>query len=471
MKLRHNAKAAKVAKAVGAAHHTAGPTLAASLAAAIDHLRNERFDEAEPALNAILQRWPQQPDALHFLGVLLHTRGEMDEAEALIRRALAQVPDLPSAWNNLGNVLQLARRPDEAAEAYQQAVTHAPTAHDGAMALNNLGLLHRKQHRLDQSEQAFRTALAHAPDFADAWYNLSETLVQLGRIPEALEAHSRARVLWPAHLQPRSDVIRALMLLGEMEKAADLLREWLAEEPGNPVAAHMLAACQGGATPERASDGYVEQVFDQFASSFDSKLEALDYCAPALVVDALARAAGPATARLAIIDAGCGTGLCGPGLKPWALHLAGCDLSTGMLQRARVRQVYDVLHKAELTHYLDTQPGAFDAVVSADTLCYFGPLHAVFDAARRCLRPGGWLVFTVEALAEGSDPPHRLQGNGRYAHDRSYLHRTLGDAGFTVQAVQHEKLRKEGGLPVMGWLVTAQCRSEPDTPRSAWCPD
>ena len=455
MKLRPTAKAARDG-AVPILADSLAPSLAESLAAAIDHLRNERVDEAEPALNAILQRWPDQPDALHFKGVLLHTRGEMDEAVALIRRALALVPDLPSAWNNLGNVLQLARRPDEAAEAYEQAVHHAPTAQEGAMALNNLGLLHRKQHRLDQSEGAFRTALERAPDFADAWYNLSETLVQLGRLPEALIAHSRARVLWPAHLQPRNDVIRSLMLLGEKDKAAELLREWLAESPGDAVATHMLAACLGSESPERASDGYVEQVFDQFASSFDSKLEALDYSAPALVVAALARAAGPAAGHLAVVDAGCGTGLCGPGLKPWALHLAGCDLSTGMLQRARSRAVYDVLHKAELTHYLDTQPAAFDAVVSADTLCYFGPLQAVFAAAQRCLRGSGWLVFTVEALPEGSALPHRLQSNGRYAHDRGYLERALTEAGFRLLDVQHEKLRKEGGLPVMGWLVTAQ---------------
>ena len=140
MKLRPTAKAARDG-AVPILADSLAPSLAESLATAIDHLRNERVDEAEPALNAILQRWPDQPDALHFKGVLLHTRGEMDEAVALIRRALALVPDLPSAWNNLGNVLQLARRPDEAAEAYEQAVHHAPTAQEGAMALNNLGNL------------------------------------------------------------------------------------------------------------------------------------------------------------------------------------------------------------------------------------------------------------------------------------------------------------------------------------------
>ena len=36
------------------------------------------------------------------------------------------------------------------------------------------------------------------------------------------------------------------------------------------------------AAPERASDAYVEQIFDAYAASFDAQLEALAYRAPGL---------------------------------------------------------------------------------------------------------------------------------------------------------------------------------------------
>lgn len=461
MKKRPTAAAATAAS--GAPASTARP-LAQQLAAAIDHLRNERIEEAEPALLAILQRVPDQADALNFLGVLRHTQGRTDEAVALMRQSLAIIPDNATAWNNLGNVLLLAGRTEEAADAYDQAVRFGDGGgKEAPLALNNLGVLYRKLDRLGDSELACRRALELMPDFGDAWHNLSATLIKQGRINEGLVAHAKAVALWPEQQQSRQEVIRALLMLEERERAGELLRDWLASDPGNAVAQHMLAACQGSETPQRASDSYVQQVFDAFAGSFDAKLEALHYRAPELVTRALGEAVGAASATLDIVDAGCGTGLCGEGLRPYARQLAGCDLSVGMLRRAKSRRLYDVLHQAELTHYLDSQPGAFDVVVSADTLCYFGVLDAALRASQRCLRPGGWLIFTVEALPDEHEMAHRLQSNGRYAHRQDYVRDTLVAAGLAVRSLTGETLRLEAGEPVHGWLVTARSAEVPTT--------
>src|SRR5690606_35079457 len=133
------------------------------------------------------------------------------------------------------------------------------------------------------------------------------------------------------------------------------------------------------AAPARASDDYVRESFDAFAAEFDESLETLRYQAPRLVVDALA-AARP-DEGLRVLDAGCGTGLCGPLLRPLASHITGIDLSPGMIARARDRRmheggtaerpVYDELVVAELTSWLAHHPAQFDAVVAADVLVYF----------------------------------------------------------------------------------------------------
>jgi predicted TPR repeat methyltransferase len=420
---------------------------------AVALLRAERIDEADALLGQIRELAPDDPDALHFHGVLRHAQGRDDDGIALIRQSLARLEAQPGAWNNLGNLLLHTQRFNEAAAAYEASVLHADGDESAADALNNLATLQRRNGRWAESEDAARRAIALRPGFGDAWYNLSLALMGQHRVSEGLLANSRAIALWPRQMQGRSQVVRALTLLGEREQAAQLYREWLVEEPDNPVVRHMLTACEGG-TPPRASDAYVETVFDAYAESFDASLERLHYRAPELVAAEVERLFGAPHGALAVVDAGCGTGLCGPLLRPWAARLAGCDLSVGMLRRARPRGCYDVLHKAELGHYLATQPAAFDLVVSADTLCYFGDLHEVLGAAATALRAAGRIVFTVEALDDGETLT--LQATGRYAHSREHILDCLRAAGFGEAHIEPAVSRREGGRDVAGWLVSAR---------------
>ncbi|MBX3623027.1 MAG: tetratricopeptide repeat protein [Rhizobacter sp.] len=425
---------------------------------AVDLLRDKMLDEAEPLLLSVLQRWPGQPDALQFLGVLEHTRGHSDAALALIRQAIAGLPGQPGPLNNLGNVLVETQRYDEAVQAYRDCLALKP---DQVDALNNLATILRKRGEQAESEALCRRALKARPEFAQAWYNLSLTLLEQGRVDEGLKAHSQAIVLWPRHLQARNAVPKALVQLGRLDEAAQLYREWLATDPDNPVIKHHLAACSGGTVPERASDAYVEKTFDAFAATFDANLAALGYRAPQLVADLL-RELLPAPAReLDIHDLGCGTGLCGPMVRDWARDLSGCDLSQGMLDKAARRHVYDSLHHAELVAHMRAHPQGYDALICADTLCYFGELGEALQAARAALRPGGVLVFTVEALAPGDERPYHLQPHGRYAHGHAFVESSLAAAGLAVLRLQGETLRMEAGQPVSGWLVAARRPEEP----------
>ena len=92
-------------------------------------------------------------------------------------------------------------------------------------------------------------------------------------------------------------------------------------------------------------------------ASFDSKLAKLSYRAPALVAAMLEDSGVEASKSLDVLDAGCGTGLCGPLMAPYARRLVGVDLSAGMLAQAKEKNVYDELFKVELTAYLRDSPG------------------------------------------------------------------------------------------------------------------
>ena len=128
-----------------------------------------------------------------------------------------------------------------------------------------------------------------------------------------------------------------------------------------------------------------------------------------------------------------------------------------MIERARGRGVYDELERAELTAFLEGHPDRFDLIVSADTLVYFGPLEPVLAAAAGALRPGGWLIVTVEEAAGGSAPEgYRINPHGRYSHRRDYVALALERSGLVAAAIEPAVLRNEGGSPVHGLVVSAR---------------
>ena len=355
--------------------------------------------------------------------------GDSAEAAALLRRSVQAEPSNPHAWLNLGNVLMSLAKPEEA-------------------------------------RTAFTRATELAPDVAMAWFNLG---VCLGRCKQPLEAASalhRALKIEPGHIPAYESLAHVLHRLGNYTEAAEVYREWQVHDPDNPIVRHMLAATSGAAAPARAADAYVRHLFDEFAASFDENLASLRYQAPQLIAERLGReAAGhaPGGAPRDILDAGCGTGLCGPLVRPLARTLVGVDLSAGMIEQARARGGYDELVVAELCAFMSSRPGAFDVVISADTLVYFGALEEPLRCARGCLRGQGLLIFTVERWEPAPDcaaqrASYRLQAHGRYAHSEGYVAAALEAAGFGGVSIESGFLRRERGSDVTGLIVRARAR-------------
>lgn len=388
------------------------------LARAVAAHQAGRLDEAEAGYQHVLRERPDDPDALHFLGLVHFHREDNDKAIELIERSLVRAPDNPHAWNNLGNILLLWDRPGEAQAAYRRVTELAPA-------------------------------------MAEPWYNLALSLRDEGKFHEAVHHFREAIRRQPAFPRGYESLGMLHYRLGQIAYAAEVYRMWAAREPDNPVARHMAAATSGLNVPERADEKYVAGLFDKHAHHFDSNLKQLGYRAPELVTSALAQHCA-ASASFDILDAGCGTGLCGPLLQPLRRRLVGVDLSARMLEHAGERGGYDELVVGELCAFMRSHAAQFDAVVSADTLVYFGALEEACAAAHETLRAGGLLVFTLEALLDEGADDYRLQVHGRYAHREAYARRALEQAGFTLLQVGREALRSERLQDVIGHLIVAR---------------
>lgn len=127
-----------------------------------------------------------------------------------------------------------------------------------------------------------------------------------------------------------------------------------------------------------------------------------------------------------ILDAGCGTGLCGVFLKKYASFrgLEGVDLSAGMLREAAAKKVYNKLICREITDWLNNVKARYGLVVSADVFTYIGDLENLFSALFGALKKNGRVIFTVSENSL-NDSDWFLHISGRFLHRREYIEKLL----------------------------------------------
>jgi predicted TPR repeat methyltransferase len=427
------------------------------LARALDAHRAGQLLEAERLYLKVHQAGPPRRDVVHLLGLVSHGLGKTHRAIELLRWATELDPDVADGHNDLGNVLHESGRLEEAERAYRRAIESNPRH---ASAHNNLGIVLKDRGSLEEAMDSYRRALEVDPTCSDAYYNLGIALKQKGQFEGAADALERAIELAPQMTDARRvlcGVLRRAERFAELESAFD---DWLERDPTNPVARHLKAALSGSQVPTRAPDEYVRSVFDQFAAHFDEDLAQLGYEVPQLIAAALAKTLGPAHRHLVILDAGCGTGLCGVPLRAFAARLEGVDLSPQMVKLAEQRNVYDRLEVAELTAFMGGREAAYDVIVSSDTLTYFGDLRPPLASACVALKAGGRLIFSLELGEEGSTQNgFQLQPNGRYHHSAPYVKQSVNDVGFRLDACETIVMRMEAGKEVQAILVQAKKRA------------
>jgi predicted TPR repeat methyltransferase len=397
------------------------------------------------------------------------------EHSLILRRAQ------PEAWLLLGMARKRLNDPAAADAAYRAALEYDPKS---TLAWQLLGLLKQAQRYYVAAIDCLTACLEAGGADAALLANLGKLYYQLGRIPESAQAYTRAAELQPANLHfrtmaRRSEFLKAvhggesvdsaieifknsfspsehnaekeladtldsafaqLSGFGHLEAAARVGKKQLELWPGNPSVSYLLKAVTGGSDLARSTPEYVVEHFDAFAEGFDAQLVgALGYDIPEKICAAV-RQMTPTGRLYDTLDAGCGTGLCGPMLRPISRTLAGLDLSPKMLEQARRRGIYDNLICEDLIAFLERSRGQFNLMVAADVMIYFGDLAPIFSGAAAALRPGGLLACSTESCA---GPGFRLLPSGRFAQAPAYV-RALAALEFEEIFHLETTIRLEG---------------------------
>jgi len=424
------------------------------------------------------------------LGQVLEDLGELGPASRCYEEAIARSSAPAGIYIKLGTVLWKLGDALRALEAFERAVAGAP---DSAEAFYNLGCAQLELGRFGAAGRSAEEALSLRPGFSEAVLLHAASVAASGAIDAAAEllqlppdAHSvadsvmaavagagaaadvasSAAAIPGAPAAPTVSAAQRYFLLATrlmnsrlFDPARHCLEAALRADPAEVMARHLLSALSG-ANPDRPVEGYVRQLFDTSAATFDRELVSkLGYDIPREMVQMLLEVATVPEGRWSVLDLGCGTGLVGEQIAPHSHRLDGVDLAPNMIERARARGFYTELHCADIAVSLAQQgsrPGRYDVVTAADVFIYVGRLESVIPAIRAVLCPGGWLAFSAEAVESmpgATSVECRLGLMGRYAHGVDYLRRLAAQSGFSVELLRPTRIRFEHRRPVEGWLT------------------
>ena len=292
---------------------------------------------------------------------------------------------------------------------------------------------------------------------ADELAKLAFRLSEHGKVRTAFLCQKRAVELAPDQPRRWYDLAELAYQLGRRDEARADYEKYLELEPDDAEIQHLLVALRNEPPPPRVPDKAIQQMYDQFAATFEANLIGdLKYRGPEGLLQAMQGVIGERR-QFTILDIGCGSGLAGVCFKPLAAGLVGIDLSSEMLALARARDIYDRLEVSEITEWLTRSTETFDLIISCDCLIYFGDLAQVVKPAARLLRPGGILGITLE---RGDRHPYHLTDSGRYAHHAEHVREVAAESKLNVARLEEGFLRTEYGVDVMGLYVVLEKDAE-----------
>ena len=138
----------------------------------------------------------------------------------------------------------------------------------------------------------------------------------------------------------------------------------------------------------------LEERYDQWAEEYDADLESdFGWISPQRTSETLARHLDKDES---ILDAGAGTGLVGECLHQMGYrNLTAMDLSTGMLEVARRKNIYQALDQMTMGEKLDYDTDQFDASVVVGVFTQGHAPAGSLDELVRVVKPGGHIAFSL----------------------------------------------------------------------------
>ena len=195
----------------------------------IAQLETGQFAESITNLQAALQKRPNDPDLLYYLG-----RASGLLSKQSIDTLLAAYPQSARAYQALAENYFVLRQMPDAERQYQQALQLQP---DTPNLHLELGQVYAMTSRWPQAEEQFRAEVKLQPGNAEAAYRLGDALLQQGKSRESRKELERADRLQPQMPETLYALGKAAALDGDAAASEKAWISLLSIEKEGPLAA------------------------------------------------------------------------------------------------------------------------------------------------------------------------------------------------------------------------------------------
>jgi protein O-GlcNAc transferase len=242
-----------------------------SIQVALNHHQSGRLDVAEAAYRAILSTNPQEVNANHYLGMLLHSQGRSSEGITYVLKSVeaqsanwvfmnnlatiyidlkkfreaTETLELaaklnrksPELLSNLAKAQSLSGNHEAAIENYRRSLVLNPNS---AKTLSGLSHAYLSAGRWKEAETSARKATSLDPNLSDAHTHLGTALLARGDFNSSLQSLERSLELAPNDLDALEAMSNTLMAMSRMREAESYLNEILDAEPERSTAQFSL---------------------------------------------------------------------------------------------------------------------------------------------------------------------------------------------------------------------------------------
>lgn len=457
------------------------------LANALKEHQAGNLDLAKKLYLDIIKATPKDYKALHLLGILLAQRQEFTESLGFIEQALKINPESSELHNCMGDILRNLNQYEAAVLSYQKALQLNPDSNTYNLACKNLiYLLHKlgvtliNEKKYEEAIFYFKEILSLQPEHAEAlsnlgaifllqkdpvnalpyflkllkltqdfdvYYNIGVIYMDLSRFDEAVIYFCEAIKIQPDSFAAHANLGVIYLRRQDFFEAKKYYKLAYKLQPENQEISYILAALEQKDNLSKAPNEYVQHLFDEYAPYFERHLKLLNYQVPQLLFNAVQIYIN-ADSKISILDLGCGTGICGVEFEPVAKELIGVDISKGMLELARQKNVYTDLKNMSIEKSI----GIFfniDLIIAVESLVYFGDLEKIFKDSYSALKSGGIFACTVEKTDKY---PYTLQQTARFAHNLKYINELAEYNNFISLKINEIVLRRHYETDIKGYI-------------------